>query len=168
MKTEMTPHRPDQAAYRRSLGGFATGVVLAAAPDADGNTHGIVINSFTSVSLEPRIVLWCLGLQSAALEVFTRADRFSLNVLEGEDEALARRYSRSGDRLIPEGMLTRLSTGGAVLTRALTALDCRMHDRRTVGDHEVIFGEVDAFTHRDAADGLGYFRGRYTRFPSGV
>ena len=63
----------DAGEYRRALGGFGTGVALVAAHDANGVAHGMIINSMTSVSLSPPIMLWCLANTSAAFGVFTAA-----------------------------------------------------------------------------------------------
>ena len=71
----------DAQAYRRALGGFGTGVALVAAHDAEGRAHGMIINSLTSVSLNPPIMLWCLANSSNAFPVFTNAAAFSLTRL---------------------------------------------------------------------------------------
>lgn len=153
----------DPAAYRRALGGFGTGVALVAARDAEGRAHGLIINSLTSVSLDPPVVLWCLGIQCAAFDVFTQCDSFSLNILRSEDEALARQFSRRGDRIMDEDMVHADVTGAPILNAAVASLDCRMRSRLTVGDHEVIFGDVAAFHAADGTDALGFFQGRFVR-----
>jgi flavin reductase (DIM6/NTAB) family NADH-FMN oxidoreductase RutF len=151
----------DSLAYRRALGGFGTGVALVAARDAQGRAHGLIINSLTSVSLEPPVILWCLANTCAAFGVFTEAPEFSINILGSEAEAVARQYSRRGDRIIPPEEITTIETGAPVLADAVMSLDCRMRSHQTVGDHEVIFCDVAAFRTRDGVDALGFFRGRF-------
>lgn len=167
----MTDEKPDpdfdQLAYRRALGGFGTGVALVAARDAEGRAHGLIINSLTSVSLEPPVVLWCLGNTCAAFSVFTGCEAFSINILRSEDEALARQFSRRGDRIIAEEMVREDVSGAPILKAAVASLDCRMRSRLTMGDHEVIFGDVAAFHAADGTDALGFFQGRFVRLSVG-
>jgi flavin reductase (DIM6/NTAB) family NADH-FMN oxidoreductase RutF len=153
----------DTRAYRRVLGGFGTGVALVGASDAQGRAHGLIINSLTSVSLEPPVMLWCLGDQCAAFDVFTTCEAFTLNILGAGDEALARQFSSRGDRIIAPEQVETLATGAPALAAALVSIDCRMRSRLTVGDHEVIFGDVAAYRAREGAEALGYFQGRYVR-----
>ena len=81
----------DPKAYRSALGGFGTGVALVAARDAEGRAHGMIINSLTSVSLHPPIMLWCLANTSNAFQVFTQCEAFSLNILRSDDHDIAQR-----------------------------------------------------------------------------
>lgn len=157
----------DPLAYRRALGGFGTGVALVAAYDAQGRAHGLIINSLTSVSLHPPIVLWCLANACAAFSVFTQAETFSLNILQSADEKLARQFSAKGDRIIPPEQIVTLATGAPVLGEAVASLDCRLRQRLEMGDHEVIFGDVAAHRGNASVDALGYFRGRYVTLTSG-
>ena len=156
----------DPQAYRSALGGFGMGVALVAARDAQGRAHGLIINSLTSVSLHPPIMLWCLANSSKAFEVFTNAGTFSLNILRSDDHDVARRFSRSGDRIIPEDQICTMETGAPVLAAAVASLDCRMRLRQPMGDHEVIYGDVTAYRGDAAVNALGYFRGRYVTLTS--
>jgi hypothetical protein len=92
MKHPEGPSDFDPRAYRSALGGFGTGVALVAARDEAGNAHGMIINSLTSVSLHPPIMLWCLANSSAAFKVFTEAPAFSLNILRSDDAEVAQRF----------------------------------------------------------------------------
>lgn len=154
----------EEVAYRRALGGFGTGVVLVAAEDAAGRAHGLIVNSFTSVSLKPPIVLWCLANTCKVFDVYAQAPAFSLNFLSVEDEARARQFSNRGsDRILDPGHLERMETGAPVLATALASFDCRVWKRETVGDHEVIYGEVAAWRATGAGDALGYYRGKFVK-----
>jgi flavin reductase (DIM6/NTAB) family NADH-FMN oxidoreductase RutF len=157
----------DELAYRRALGGFGTGVALVAAEDEAGRAHGLIINSLTSVSLHPPIILWCLLDTCAAFRVFTDCLSFSINILGHEDQDLAHQFSRRGDRIIPQDQLVRMETGAPVLAAAVASLDCRVRSHDRVGDHEVIFGDVAAYRAAPAGDALGYFRGRYVKLSLG-
>lgn len=161
-----SPSGFDPKAYRSALGGFGTGVALVAARDAQGRAHGLIINSLTSVSLHPPIMLWCLANSSKAYDVFTRADTFSLNILRSDDHDVAHRFSRSGDRIIPEDQICTMETGAPVLSAAVASLDCRMRLRQPMGDHEVIYGDVIAYRADPGVNALGFFRGRYVTLTS--
>ena len=157
----------DAGDYRRALGGFGTGVALVAAHDANGVAHGMIINSLTSVSLHPPIMLWCLANASAAFGVFTQATAFSLNILRSDDHSVAQQFSRrGGDRIIPPEQYCAMDTGAPVLSSALASLDCRMRLRQPMGDHEVIYGDVIAYRADPGVDALGFFRGRFVTLRS--
>jgi flavin reductase (DIM6/NTAB) family NADH-FMN oxidoreductase RutF len=157
----------DSLAYRRALGGFGTGVALVAAHDRDGRAHGLIVNSLTSVSLHPPIMLWCLANGCAAFDVFTSASTFSVNILRSGDEAVAHQFSRRGDRIIPPDQICTMETGAPVLAAAVASLDCRLHLRQPMGDHEVIYGDVVAYRADPGVDALGFFRGQYVTLKSG-
>lgn len=157
----------DQMAYRRALGGFGTGVALVAADDDQGRSHGLIINSLTSVSLHPPVVLWCLANASGAFDVFTRAPAFSVNILRSGDEAVANEFSRKGDRILPPDQIVRMQTGAPMLSNAVASLDCRIRLRQPMGDHEVIYGDVIAYRADPGVDALGFFRGQYVTLKSG-
>ena len=160
MTLEPLPDDPtaDTLAYRRALGAFATGVCVVTA-DSEQGPLGITVNSFTSVSLEPRLVLWCLDERSDRWPVFAAAPRFAIHVLPEGDEALARRFAR-GVALLDEGEFERRPDGPPCLPEALARFECVTHDRLQMGDHMVVVGRVEAF---DTAGGsaLTYWRGRY-------
>lgn len=151
---------PEPVAYRRALGGFATGVCVVTADTADGPL-GITINSFTSVSLEPRLVLWCLDEGSQRATAFAGAERFSIHVLGAEDRRMAARFAR-GDCVLAEDEYDRVGEGAPRLKHAITRLDCRTWQRLPMGDHVTIVGEVESF-QVDGGDALVFFRGHYGR-----
>lgn len=159
---ETLPDQPvraaDAADYRRALGAFATGVCVVTA-DSDAGPLGITINSFTSVSLSPRLVLWCLDENSERRAPFAAAEEFSVHVLDAESEALSRRFAK-GFGLLQDGEYLRVGNAAPRLAGAVARFDCRTHARVQMGDHIIIVGEVQAY---DAVEGPGltYFRGRY-------
>jgi flavin reductase (DIM6/NTAB) family NADH-FMN oxidoreductase RutF len=148
----------DSKTYRRALGAFATGVCVVTAP-SQVKVAAITINSFTSVSLTPRLVLWCLDDRSDRYRFFAEADQFAISVLGADQEAVSSRFARSGAFWAEPQDLTEVA-GVAAITGALSALACRTVERRTLGDHLVIVGEVFGFAAKPG-DGLTYFRGFY-------
>ena len=148
----------EERAYRRALGGFATGVALIATQSAAG-TAGIVVNSFTSVSLKPRLVLWCLGDASDRFSHFADAERWTVNVLAASQAPISARVAQPGAWDIADLPMAPLA-GLPSLAGALLQLACRTVERRAMGDHLVIVGEVEAYA-TTPGDGLTYFVGRY-------
>ena len=84
----------DSRAFRNALGRFVTGVTVVTAVDAAGGFHGITVSSFSSVSLEPPLVLFCLGRRTASLDAFTAAAGFGVSVLGVEQRPLAEAFAR--------------------------------------------------------------------------
>ena len=154
--------------YRRALGTYATGVAvvtIAAEPnESDVVALGMTINSFVSVSLEPRLILWCVDDASERGKHFAVADVFSVNVISEGQRGLADRCARRDSyRLTESDVEAGPSEGSAPRIRgALARLSCRVHERHQMGDHLVIVGEVVDFD-ADEGEGLTYFRGRYGR-----
>jgi len=149
---------PEQA-FRRAMGAFATGVTVVTAQGADGVLSGMTVNSLTSVSLQPRLVLWCLGDRSARYEPFAAADTWGVTVLSADSEEIARRFAASpAQDMRPEE--TEALAGVAVMRGGLAQLACRTHHKTQAGDHLIIIGEVLDVRVRSGA-ALTFFRGGY-------
>jgi flavin reductase (DIM6/NTAB) family NADH-FMN oxidoreductase RutF len=145
-------------AYRRALGCFATGVCLITVADGAGPA-AITVNSFTSVSLEPRLILWCLDAGSDRYRLFAEAEAFGVNILNSDQQSVSARFAKPGaSRIEPEWI--EYWQGSPVLNQGLARLACRTHNRVIMGDHLVIVGEVHRFD-AEPGPGLTYFRGRY-------
>lgn len=152
------PELFDVADYRRALGGFATGVCVVTAK-TPGGAYGITVNSFTSVSLKPPLVLWCLDDRSDRYQAFAEAERYAIHVLPVEDRDMSDRFAWGACRLTDEEFEFDVPEPPR-LRNALVRLDCRAYSRTTMGDHLVIVGEVMGFEHRTGA-ALTYYRGKY-------
>lgn len=146
-------------AFRRAMGAFATGVTVVSAGRADGRMAGITVNSLTSVSLEPPLLLWCLGDQSERYDFFSEADIWGVTVLGAGDVGLARRFARAESEAIAPSEVTDLA-GAPVLRAGVAHLACRTHDRRAAGDHLIIVGRV-LETRVISGAALTFFRGQY-------
>jgi len=150
-----------QRALRGALGAYATGVTVVSAAREDGRMSGITVNSFTSVSLDPPLLLWCLGDQSARYDVFATAPIWGLTVLSAADEALAHRFARAETETIEAGEAVDFA-GAPVLRAGLAHFACRTHVKHVAGDHLVIIGEVVDFRAK-RGPALTFFRGAYSR-----
>lgn len=150
---------PEQA-YRRAMSAFATGVTVVTALGPE-RVSGITVNSLTSVSLKPRLLLWCLGEESARYEVFAAADVWGVTVLGADEEALAMRFARAETEGVAEHEAETFG-GAPVLKAGIGWLACRTHERRKAGDHLLVIGEVLDFRVRTGA-ALTFYRGLYGR-----
>lgn len=149
---------PEQA-FRRAMSAFATGVTVVSAARKGGRMSGITVNSLTSVSLKPPLLLWCLGDQSERYACFAEADLWGVTVLGAAEKDLALRFARAESETIEPGE-AEMFAGAPVLKAGLAHYACRTHDRRVAGDHLIIVGEV--IDHRaQSGDGLTFYRGLY-------
>lgn len=150
----------DQRAFRDALGCFATGVTVVCARAADGEPLGLTVNSFTSVSLEPPLVLWCLAESTQRFNDYRRCGHYAISVLSADQRNLSDRFaSPLTDKFA--GVDWRPGVGGApLLAGALATFECVNAQRYPGGDHLIFVGEVRRFTSR-AAQPLLYVGGRY-------
>ncbi|MBY0567940.1 MAG: flavin reductase family protein [Hyphomonadaceae bacterium] len=151
---------PDQI-FRRVMSAFATGVTVVSATGAGGRMAGITVNSLTSVSLNPRLLLWCLGDQSERYDFFAAAETWGVTMLGAADEAQARRFARAESEAI-EPSEAEMFANVPVLQTGVAHIACRTHDRRQAGDHLLIIGEVLDLKVKPGP-ALTFFRGSYGR-----
>ena len=151
---------PAARGLREALGRFATGVALVtAAPE--GELTGLVVNSLTSVSLEPPLILFCASRSSITWSRMRRAGRFAVNVLGRDSEAFVARAAPPGaDRFA--GVAWTPGRGGApLLTGALASLECEIAGEHPGGDHWIVVGRVDDVHLPPAGDPLVFFEGGF-------
>lgn len=131
---------------RNALGRFATGVTIITARDADGRPLGMTANSFTSVSLDPPLVLWSLARSSGNLAAYRGARNFAINVLSLDQQALCRRFASrcDGDRF--DGVeLVPSQLDAPLLRGALAHFECSKWGEYEMGDHIAFIGQVERF-----------------------
>ncbi|SFL18975.1 flavin reductase family protein [Shimia haliotis] len=150
----------DPRALRTAFGAFMTGVTVVTAKDGDNAPLGFTANSFTSVSLNPPLVLVCLANSSSNYDALVAAEGFAVNVLSETQMDVSNTFARPAeDRFADVGW--RDGPQGAPILDGVSAwFDCRMHKVTEAGDHVILIGEVCAFDST-AAPGLGYVRGAY-------
>lgn len=151
----------DRRAFRNALGCFATGVTVVTTVTDAGEPVGLTANSFSSVSLDPPLVLFCLDRASHNIGAFRAAGRFAVNVLGEDQRDLSVRFSTTiGDRW--DGVVwERWETGAPVLNGCLAALDCETEAIHEGGDHVIIVGRVQRLAATTDGKPLLYFRGNY-------
>jgi 4-hydroxyphenylacetate 3-hydroxylase, reductase component len=149
----------DQRAFRRDLGQFATGVTVITTR-AGEELFAVTANSFSSVSLDPPMILWSLRKESRNLPAFQQSDRFAINILAADQIELASHFSRSttdkfGSRAWREGI-----GGIPLINEAAAQFECRRAAQYEAGDHIIFLGEVEYFRCFDRV-GLLFAQGRY-------
>lgn len=160
----------DQLAYRRVVGRFATGVTVVTS-SLDGELHAMTANSFTSVSLDPVLVLFCAEKIARFHDVVLETGTWAVSVLARQHEEASRRFAVRGRPLDDQfsGLPYSLGpvTGAPVLDGALAALECRTVSTLEAGDHTVVLGEVlSVELPASDAEPLLYFEGSYRILPA--
>lgn len=150
----------DLRAYRRALGAFATGVCVITVDTPEGPL-GITVNSFTSVSLDPPLILWCLDEASDRWPAFAAASRFAVHVLNGEGQPDAERFAWGICKLEPHEYAAE-PDGPPLMPHAVARFVCSTADRFQLGDHMVIVGRVESYESAPG-DALVFYKGRYGR-----
>jgi flavin reductase (DIM6/NTAB) family NADH-FMN oxidoreductase RutF len=160
---EPAPVIQDTSDYRKALSCFATGVTVVATRWQDTD-WGMTCNSFASVSLEPRLVLWSIRKAASSLDAFTRSGGFTVSVLSESQQALARQFA-SGDM---ESRFANVPTHRQAsdrlrLTGVSAWFDCSLHQLVDAGDHHIVIGQVKEFgAHETPA--LSLWRSKFGTF----
>jgi flavin reductase (DIM6/NTAB) family NADH-FMN oxidoreductase RutF len=147
--------------FRRACGRFATGVTVAGVLDREGIPHGLTVSSFTSVSLEPPLILICLGHAVTSIEHFRQARHFGISILREGDRSFSDRFARKGQDHFEGVDWQAGETGVPLLACALAVIECAVYRQFTAGDHDILVGEVVRTCVNDGAP-LVYFASRYS------
>ncbi|AWI85240.1 flavin oxidoreductase [Alloyangia pacifica] len=147
-------------ALRDAFGLFATGVTIVTACGPEG-CAAITANSFSSVSMEPPLVLWSPARSSSRFDLFAGAEHYAIHVLAADQQELAWAVAKDGAALIGAA-LEQNADGVPVLERCLARFDCRRHAVHEAGDHAIVVGEVLRATMQQG-DPLAFFAGRVAR-----
>ena len=153
-----------QADFRKAMGCFATGVTVITV-DYEGEIHGMTANAFTSVSLDPLLVLVCVDHSTRTHAHLHARKRFGINVLREDQRAISEYYARpdrNHEHAETEAgaQFSRTGHGTPMLHGALAYLECRLHSSQDAGDHTVFIAEVEDVVVR-AGEPLLFFRGKY-------
>ena len=154
----------EPTAYREALGSFATGVTVVTFA-VDGVDHGITVNSFASLSLDPPLVLWNCDVAARSHDLLEDADAYAVNVLAADQEWLSTRFAGEHaemDEPFHDVSFSRGTTGAPLLEGTLATVDCTIEERFPGGDHTIYVGRVEDLAVGDPeAEPLLFFRGEY-------
>lgn len=164
----------DKKSFRSALSRFASGVTVITTQTADGTDHGMTASAFTSVSLDPPLVLVCVGKTAFAHDHIAEAGTFAVNILGADQVGLSDRFAhriKTADGYEPwpddrdkfsDLEPARSAHGNAVFSDVLGHLDCTVHEALDGGDHTIFLGQVEALAvSKHAAEPLLFFAGQY-------
>lgn len=151
----------DSAGFRESMSRFATGITVMTACSDGLRPQGMTVNSFSSLSLDPPLVMWSIQKNSDCLRAFDASPGFSANILGADQEFLSRQYARQGDHSLTPGSYRIGRSGQAVLKGCLASFECKLWQRYDGGDHIIIVGRVIEMDVSPGGRPLLFYGGRY-------
>lgn len=151
--------------FRKCCSKFATGIAIATVLSKEGEPHGLTINSFTSVSACPPLVLVCIDYRCAFLHHFRSSAHFGVNILAADQEDLSVRFSQRPSDRFRDTPWTRGVSGVPLLSGCLASLECASSQVVESGDHAIFIGEVERALYHEGAPLLYYDRS-YRRIES--
>ena len=159
----MSQPQDDSRALRNAFGRFATGVTVATTLDPDGHPVGLTVNSFSAVSLQPPLILWCLDNDSNNIEAFRRASHHAINVLSLAQEDISNRFATwPVDRFA--GLPWQPGSGGApLLPDCCARFEVVNEAAYPGGDHTIFLGRVVRYEENPLLEPLLFHAGRYRR-----
>ena len=150
----------DPKALRNAFGAFATGVTVITTRQPDGTPRGFTANSFTSVSLDPALLLVCLAKTAHSAEVFAEAPHFAVNILAQDQKAVSGLFASRAPDKFDHCAWTPGPADMPLIDGALAQFTCARHQLVDAGDHLILIGRVEHFATAEGQP-LGYFRGNY-------
>lgn len=152
----------DQRTFRNLLGCFATGVTIITTNDPSGRPVGITANSFSSLSLDPPLVLFCLDRKVSSFDAFHTNRHFAVNMLRDDQEELSRQFAKSNTDKFLDVAYETWSTGCPILQGCIASIECDIEEIFEGGDHVIIVGNVRRYRYDDGeCRPLLFFRGKY-------
>jgi flavin reductase (DIM6/NTAB) family NADH-FMN oxidoreductase RutF len=153
--------------YRQAMGSWGTGVTIVTTAGEDGIPYGLTVSSFTSVSLEPPLILVCLDNRLSGIGLFQTAKHFGVSILADSQEDVSRVFAKKGSER-PASLFTVGRAGVPLIRGALVGLECEVAATYPGGDHTIFLGRplsIDVMAAEKGEKPLLYFRGRYERLP---
>lgn len=153
----------DQAQFRRALGLWASGVTVITTR-AEGLVYCMTASSFSSLSLDPLLILICVAHSAKMYELLPLSNAFAVNILRDDQRALGEAFARTGREAVPQLQEVRTfdgPSGSPIFDSCLAYLDCRVQSTYEGGDHTIYVGEVLAAGSDESARPLIYFNRGY-------
>ena len=156
----------DPAAFRQAWGQFPTGVSVVTTIQPDGHVHGMTANGINSVSLEPLLVLACVGHTANSHKLIEQSGRFAITFLSEDQRPVGEYYARPPEKRVGdiEVSFSFTETGAAFVHGGLAAMDCRVVNSHEAGDHTIFIGEVDEIEVNPGRP-LVFFEGKFGKLP---
>ena len=157
----------EQHHFRRVCSKYATGISILTVLDSCGAPQGMTVNSFTSVSLSPPLILVCIDRQTSILRHFLMGTRFGINILQEDQKELSTWFSRSGHDRFSGIAWSAGETGAPLLQGMLATIECEVTQLIEAGDHVIVIGAALHATWREGQP-LVYFNSSYQSLRSGT
>ncbi len=155
----MAPTQLDPNDFRNAMSRFASGVTIVTTNDPGGRRVGFTASAFSSLSLNPPLVLVCLDRRAECFEAFQATSMMAINILAmGQDDIAMRFATRGADKFGSTRTTAGTATGMPLIDGALAQVECRVHERVEGGDHVILVGEVLRAASSDAEPLLHYNR----------
>src|SRR5579864_5093688 len=154
------PPGVDKAEFCRTCAKFPTGVTIITVLDAEGNPHGMTASSFTSVSLDPPLVLVCVDHRATVMAPLRRAEHIGINVLSEDQQPLSEHFARRGHDRFDAVEWYAGHTGVPLIPGALASFECHIQNQVDAGDHTIFIAQVEYAEHSDGRP-LVYFGSGY-------
>lgn len=148
---------------RDALGEFATGVTVVTSLTPDGHLVGLTVNSFSSLSLDPPLILWCLTLDSGLVDLFKPGQKFNVNILSKNQEEIALKFARPGEDRFQGVGIHHDRDGVPLLEDTSGTLNCQVSETYPGGDHIIIVAKVVRYRETDKLP-LLFHKGSFKTF----
>jgi flavin reductase (DIM6/NTAB) family NADH-FMN oxidoreductase RutF len=152
--------RLDHATFRGACSRFATGITIVTLIGTDGSPYGLTVNSFTSVSLDPPLILVCVDNRSHVLKHFALGCKFGINVLSEQQRELSQMFARYSEDRFSRTEWMRGRHGVPLFTGTIATFECTLTDTTPGGDHTILIGRVEEVSYSEG-NGLAYFSSAY-------
>ena len=149
----------DSKVLRKTLGKYSTGVTVVTSIDNDRNPIGMTVNSFTSVSLLPALVLWCIDKKQPSYNSFMNAEGYAVNILSKDQNDICYKFASQLDNKFQNVDWKISENGFPLLKNSLAWFDCKKWNYYAGGDHEILVGEVTSFDSLEL-EPLTYWNGQ--------
>ena len=153
----------DRTEFCRACARFTTGVTVVTVADSAGQPHGMTVNSFTSVSLDPLMYLVCIDNRARVNQIFEKGIHIAVNILGEEQQAISSRFARPHDDRFATVDWAPGATGAPLISGALAMIEGVVIDKIPAGDHTILLTEVRSTNYRDGRP-LVFFGSKYQKF----
>jgi flavin reductase (DIM6/NTAB) family NADH-FMN oxidoreductase RutF len=158
----------DRNAFRDTLSYFASGVCVVTAVADGGAPAGVTISAFTSLSLDPPLVLFCLGKKTTNLEAYTRGGGFAVNILAEDQGEVSEIFASQNNDKFASIPFTGSESGCPLLPACLARLECTLFATHDGGDHVIVVGKVDRVQKTEGSKPLVRYRGKYSHVGNNI
>ena len=153
----------DTLTLRKVLGRWATGVTIATTMSDDEKPHGLTVNSFTSVSLDPPLVLFCIAKDAGSLPHFLQNQYFAINILNSNQSQISGKFAAHNIDRFENIEWQKGEFGAPLINEALGLIECQFYEAYEAGDHHIIIGKVEKANFDQSKEPLLYYQGQYQK-----